>query len=159
MSPIDEQHIGVDLGDQYSQACVLADDGTILEEARVRSTIRAFERFFSKFEPSVVVMEAGTHSRWSSAQLQQLGHEVVVANPARIRLIHGGSSKSDRLDAAVLARLGRLDRSLLRPIQHRGRQAHADLAWIRGRDRLVQARTRLVKMRVARRGDWRSCDQ
>jgi len=91
-----------------------------------------------------VVLEAGTHSRWSSELLEELGHEVVVANPSQVRLIYGRSSKTDRLDAEVLARLGRVDPSLLSPIQHRGRQAHADLAWIRGRDRLVQARTKLV---------------
>jgi len=48
------------------------------------------------------------------------------------------------LDARMLARLGRMDPSLLSPIRHRGGEAQADLAVIRGRDALVTARTQLV---------------
>ena len=41
-----------------------------------------------------------------------LGHEVVVANPRRVRLIAESDAKSDRFDAELLARLGRRSEAL-----------------------------------------------
>jgi transposase len=52
--------------------------------------------------------------------------------------------KNDRVDAQQLARLARADPKLLSPIQHRGEEAQADLAVIRVRAALVEARTGLI---------------
>jgi hypothetical protein len=46
----------------------------------------------------------------------RLGHEAVVANPRRVRLIAENDAKSDGVDAELLARLGRIDPLLLKPI-------------------------------------------
>jgi transposase len=43
-----------------------------------------------------------------------LGHEVIVANARKVRLIGESRKKDDRLDAQALARLARLDPQLLR---------------------------------------------
>ena len=72
------------------------------------------------------------------------GHEVVVANARKVRLIYESDRKNDRLDARMLARLGRVDASLLSPVQHRSAAAQADLAMVRGRNALVTARTQLI---------------
>jgi transposase len=69
---------------------------------------------------------------------------VLVANARQVRLIYAGRKKNDRLDAEVLARLARLDRSLLSPIRHRSSDAHAQLNVLRSRDALVKARTDLI---------------
>jgi transposase len=79
-----------------------------------------------------------------SRLVTRLGHEAVVANPRRVRLIAANDSKCDRLDAELLARLGRLDPNLLAPIVHRGLQAQRDLVLLRARDGLVRARTQLI---------------
>lgn len=84
------------------------------------------------------------HSRWIAELIQGLGHEVVVANPRQVRLIWKRRTKTDRSDALVLARLGRLDVALLAPVQHRSRGAQVDLACVRSRDILVRDRTRLI---------------
>jgi transposase len=55
--------------------------------------------------------------------LAKVGLEVIVANPRQIPLITESDRKNDRVDAELLARLGRLDPKLLRPIVHRGPQA------------------------------------
>jgi transposase len=86
-----------------------------------------------------VVMEVGTHSPWVSRLLQLLGHEVLVANARRVRLIYANDAKNDKVDAETLARVGRLDPKLLFPIRHRGEEAQADLACLRARDCLVRA--------------------
>jgi hypothetical protein len=40
-------------------------------------------------------MEAGTHSIWISEQLQELGHDVIVANVRELRAISHSDRKSD----------------------------------------------------------------
>jgi transposase len=69
---------------------------------------------------------------------------VIVANPRKLRLIYQNDSKSDRVDAEYLARVGRLDPALLAPLTHRGAETQADLALVRSRNALVRARTRLI---------------
>ena len=91
-----------------------------------------------------VVIEVGAHSRWVCRQLRDLGHRVTVANPRRVQLISASNSKSDNADCELLARLGRVDVGLLAPIEHRGREAHADLEQLKARDTLVRIRTSLV---------------
>ena len=136
--------IGLDVRDRYSRMCVLDSKGRVMEEGRVRTSPEGLARRFGCEEPARVVLEVGTHSPWMSEQLKQLGHEVLVANPRRLKLIYGEHDKTDRLDAEHLARVGRMDPKLLKTVQHRGRQARADLAVIRSRDALVKSRTQLV---------------
>ena len=91
-----------------------------------------------------MVVEAGTHSPWTSRIIAARCAEACVANPRRLGLIFRNARKSDRLDAELLARVGRMDPQLLSPIRHRGEQAQHDLALIRARAALVSARTKLV---------------
>ena len=141
-TPGNQKTIGIDLGDRWSRYCILGGDGQIVEEDRIPTSTGALERAFKK--TTRVVVEAGTHSPWVSRLLEKLGHEVVVANARKVRLIYESDSRNDRLDARMLARLGRVDVNLLAPIRHRGAETQADLAVIRGRDCLVAARTQLI---------------
>jgi transposase len=136
--------MGLDLGDRYCQLCTIDEQGEILEEGRVATKPETLRRRFSGTEPARIVLEAGTHSPWVSRLLSDLGHEVLVANPRRLRLIYQNDSKSDRVDAEYLARVGRLDPALLAPLTHRGAGTQADLALIRSRTALVRARTGLI---------------
>jgi transposase len=136
--------IGIDLGDKFSQCCSLDGRGEIEETFRVRTTTAAFSKRLSGIEPCRIVLEVGTHSPWASRLLSDLGHEVIVANPRRVRLISANDSKNDAVDAELLARLGRADPKLLSPISHRGHEAQRDLILLRNRDGVVRARTQLI---------------
>jgi transposase len=136
--------IGLDVGDRWSEVCVLDASGTVRTTRRVRTTAPALEQWFRTQPVSRVVLEVGTHSPWVSRLLTGLGHEVLVANAYQLRLIYASPRKSDRVDAETLARLGRLDPALLKPIRHRGVMAQADLAQVRARDCLVRARVQLI---------------
>lgn len=136
--------VGVDLGDKYSQLTVLDQEGEVLEEARVPTTQAAFQRKFCMFPTSRIAMEVGTHSRWVSQLVEGLGHEVLVANARKLRVIYTNPRKGDEADAETLARLARLDPKLLSPIHHRSPQAQAHLSMIRSRDVLVRTRTLLI---------------
>ena len=146
--------VGLDLGDRYIQVCILDEAGEIIEESRLPNRPAALKRRFSLGQPLRVVLEAGTHSPWVSRLLEELGHEVLVANPRKLRLIYQNESKSDRVDAEYLARVGRLDPSLLAPLRHRSAETQEDLALLRSRNCLVRARTRLISHV---RGQVKSC--
>ena len=136
--------IGIDLGDKYSHACFLDVDGVVAQECRVQTTRAAFTALLKKKAPSRVVIEVGTHSRWVSEIAESFGHEVLVANARQVALIYGNTTKNDRTDAEILARLGRVDAKLLAPIKHRSASAQADLAVLKSRELLVGLRTKLV---------------
>ena len=136
---------GIDLGDRYTHVCLLdSENGEVIEESRIPTSPKAFERRFSSSEPMRIAIETGTHSPWVSRLLEECGHEVLVANARKVRLIYGEGRKNDKIDAEKLARLARLDPKLLSPIKHRDESSQAHLALLRSRDALVGARTKLV---------------
>ena len=136
---------GLDLGDKYSYLCVLdTDSGELVEDGRLRTTPEDLRRRFDFEKKLRIAIEVGTHSPWVSRLLEACGHEVVVANPRKTRLIYGDKRKTDELDAQKLARLARADPELLYPIEHRGEDSQAHLALIHSRDALVRSRTQLI---------------
>ena len=46
-----------------------------------------------------IAIEAGTHSPWASRVLEECGHEVLVANARKLRLIYANKRKTDEIDA------------------------------------------------------------
>jgi transposase len=136
---------GLDIGDRYSYLCLIdQESGEVIEEGRLRTTPEAFRRRFASEQPLRIAIEAGTHSPWASRVLEECGHEVLVANSRKLRLIYSNKRKTDEVDAENLARLARLDPKLLYPLKHRGEEAQAHMAIIRSRQALVGSRTQLV---------------
>jgi transposase len=136
---------GLDIGDKYSYLCLIdTQSGEIMEEGRLRTTPEAFRRRFASEQPMRIAIEAGTHSPWASRVLEECGHEVLVANARKTRLIYANKRKTDQIDAENLARLAPLDPKLLYPLRHRGEDSQAHLALIRSREALVGCRTQLV---------------
>lgn len=136
--------IGLDLGDRRTEAAVVDAAAELVETRRLRTSPGTFLDSFAEYPGSVVVMEVGSVSPWVSRIFQDRGFEVVVANAARVQAIAKNHRKTDRGDAEMLARIGRLDRELLSPITHRGPRAQAHLAMIRQRDGLVRGRTKHI---------------
>jgi len=136
--------IGLDLGDRNSWYCVLDERGQIQLEQRVGTNAKGLREVFGAMPRSRIALEIGTHSPWISRMLSDLGHEVIVANARKVRLIGESRKKDDRMDAQTLARLARIDPQLLSPVKHRSAKAQADLTLIRARAGLVRARTALV---------------
>ena len=136
---------GLDLGDRYSYLCLIdQQSGEVIEEGRLRTSPEAFERRFVSEQPMRIAIEAGTHSPWASRVLEECGHEVLVANARKLRLIYANKQKADEIDAENLARLARVDPKLLYPLKHRGEDSQAHMAIIRSRQALVDCRTQLV---------------
>lgn len=137
--------VGMDLGDKMNRYCVLNEAGDVVRRGEVKCTKVGLRKLFGSMGPCLVAIEAGAHSPWVSALLESLGHEVLVGNPRQLPLITRNDVKTDERDAELLARIARLDPSMLRPIHHRGHQAQMDLSVLKARDSLVQVRGKLIK--------------
>ena len=137
---------GLDIGDKYSYLCLIdTESGEVVEEGRLRTNPKAFRRRFASEQPPPmrIAIEAGTHSPWVSRLLEECGHEVLVANARKLRLIYANKRKTDEMDAENLARLARVDPKLLYPLKHRGQecQAHMGPSSARARRWWVLARS------------------
>src|SRR5262245_16809955 len=98
--------IGVDLGDRSSRVCVLDRvDGEVCFDEDVGTSRESLDELFARLPRSVVAMEASCHSPWVSRHLAGHGHEVIVADPRKLRAIWDTPRKSDRRDALMLAQL------------------------------------------------------
>lgn len=136
--------VGLDLGDRMSRVYAVDAAGAGVAETSVPTTPAGLTRYFATEVRWRVVLEVGTHSPWASRLLEQLGHEVFVANPSAMYGARRRRKRNDRLDAEFLARQGRADVRLLHAIHHRSATAQQHLELIRARDQVVQVRTKLI---------------
>jgi len=138
------EYLGIDVHSKYSEVCGLSEDGEVTVRCRIPTTETGLKRFFGKRERSKVTLESGPVTPWVYRLLCELGHEVTVVNPRRVRLIAESTLKTDSIDAEVLARLSRLDLGFLRPVYQRTREAQELRTRLRVRTSLVKARTSLI---------------
>jgi hypothetical protein len=78
--------IGIDLGDVWSHYCALNEDGEVVGRGGPYQPIGSREVVY-RSASGVDCDGSGTHSIWISEQLQELGHEVIVANVRELRAI------------------------------------------------------------------------
>lgn len=139
-----ETTLGLDIGDRFTHVCVLDATASVRERLRFPTTRSGLAKAFSDRPPCRVALEVGTHSPWMSRALEAMGHEVIVANAREVQSITRSTRKNDAADGEPLARLGRSDPKLLRPIRHRGEQVQRHRAWLAVRRKLVDTRMSLV---------------
>ncbi len=138
-------HIGIDLHKRESQICIETELGEVIEK-RILTDRKRFEAVFARRPRAKILLEAMTESEWVARCLEELGHEVVVADPnyAAMYTTRSRRVKTDRRDAVTLADACRL--GAYRP-SHRAsdRQRHvrAELAV---RDALVRTRVKCVAL-------------
>ena len=97
-------HVGIDLHKRDSQICWLHDTGEV-REVRIRTTPERFEAVFGGRPPARILLDAMTESEWVARCLEELGHEVIVADPnyAAMYATRSRRVKTDRRDAMTLA--------------------------------------------------------
>lgn len=136
--------IGIDLGDRISNYCVRTRDQERIAEGTLASTPKAMAEFFQALKRQRVVVETGTHSRWVAELLSLLGHEAIVGNSRKLKLITENNQKSDKVDAGLLSKLGCVGVDWLHPVYQRSEATHRDLMMVRSRQILVETRTALI---------------
>jgi len=134
-------HGAIDLGKKMSQVCILKQDGEIIER-RIRTERDRFAALFRGYPRSRILLEAGTESEWVAQCLEELGHQVIVADPnyAPMYSYRQRKVKTDRRDAQALMEACRL--GAYRPA-HRTSEAQRQVRWhITTREVLVRMRAR-----------------
>lgn len=139
-----EYIIGIDLGDIRHAVCITDSDGDILVEKSILNRRENLEALAEEYPGSLIAMEVGGHSPWISRLLTSKGAEVVVANARKLRAIYENDRKCDQLDARMLAKLVRVDRDLLKPIQHSSEETQRDFISIKLRTNLVRQRVNII---------------
>jgi transposase len=138
------EYLGIDVHSKYSEICGLSEGGSVTVRRRIATTETGLRRFFGPRPRAQVTLESGPVTPWVYRLLCELGHEVTVVNPRRVRLIAESTLKTDGIDAEVLARLSRVDLDLLRPVHQRTPEAQALRTRLRVRTSLVKTRTSLI---------------
>lgn len=103
------EHIGIDLHKTSRQVCILKEDGQLIER-RIKSTRASFNELFAERPRALILVEASTESEWVASHLEELGHEVIVADPnfAPMYATRDKKIKTDKRDARALCEAGRL---------------------------------------------------
>ena len=73
-------HIGIDVHKNQSQICILTPEGELIEK-RIRTTRERFRAVLSRRKQAKILIESATESEWVARCLEELGHEVIVADP------------------------------------------------------------------------------
>jgi transposase len=137
--------IGFDLGKVSSQVCIITEDGELVER-RIKTDHEQIFELLGKRPPSRLLIEASTESEWVARFLEELGHEVVVADPnfASMYATRSRKVKTDKRDARTLAEACRL--GAYRPAHRtsdRQRHVRAQLAV---REAIVRTRSRYISL-------------
>ena len=103
-------YVGIDLHKLTVVVALEDEQGKIIGKPRTFSTkkVDSIIRFFENLKPFRAVIEASSSYRWLHDLLVPLGC-VVLTHPLKLRAIVSGRGKTDKLDAALLAKLLRAD--------------------------------------------------
>lgn len=138
------EHLGIDVHKRDSQVCVLGGVGEVVLGRHVPTQREKLAELLGQRPKARVLLEASTESEWVERCLEELGHEVVVADPnfASMYATRSRRVKTDKRDARRLAEANRLGafRKAHR-ISDEWRQVRAQMA---AREVLVRTRTRLI---------------
>jgi len=98
------EHLGIDVHKVESQICILTESGEVVER-RIRTQRERFAAVLGERPRARVLIEASTESEWVARCLEELGHEVVVADPnfAAMYATRSRKVKTDLRDARTLA--------------------------------------------------------
>ena len=102
-------YAGMDLGSKETAAVVVDSLGRMVDSAVFRTSERNLVAFASKHPQARVLMEEGEMAAWVRSTIKPHVASVVVCDPKRNAWVAKGANKNDRVDAAKLAELNRMD--------------------------------------------------
>lgn len=136
--------VGLDISDKYLQAYELTHDGEVVDESRFRCSEEKLRERYEGAERKRFIVEMSSSTRWIAVLLEDCGHEVIIVDPRRFKVISQSLKKDDRNDAATLAFYGQTIPKLLPTVQIRDLKHQKALTLVRARAAVVEARTKLV---------------
>ena len=138
-------HIGIDVHKNASQVCIRTETGQLIER-RVRTDRESFFKLLGLRPRARILVESSTESEWVARCLEELGHEVIVADPnfAPMYAQRSRKVKTDRRDARALCEACEL--GAYRPAHRSSDRSRALRAQVAVREALVQTRTRHISL-------------
>ena len=137
--------IGFDLGKVASQVCIITQDGELLEH-RLKTNREQLAKLLALRPPARILIEAGTESEWVARCLEELGHEVIVADPnfAPMYATRCRRVKTDKRDARTLAEACRL--GAFRPAHRTSEHQRHVRAKLAVREAIVRTRSKYISL-------------
>jgi transposase len=135
----------IDLHKRESQIRIVTSTGEVIDE-RIATTRDRLTQVFWGRPCARILLEASTESEWVAQHLEQLGHEVIVADPT-YGPMYGHRSrriKTDRRDVAALAEA--CQHGTYRPAHRRSARQRDIQGRLNVRRELTQARTRAISL-------------
>jgi len=135
----------IDLHKNESQIRIVTESAEMIDR-RVATTRDRFSHVFWGRPRMRILIEASTESEWVAQHLEQMGHEVIVADP-NYAPMYGHRSrriKTDRRDVAALAEACR--QGTYHVAHRRSAQQHVVQCQLNVRQELTQARTRAIAL-------------
>lgn len=139
------EQIGIDVHKKASQVCIRTESGELLE-CRISTSREALAKLFAERARARILIEASTESEWVARWLEELGHEVIVADPnfAAMYATRSRKVKTDRRDARTLCDACGL--GAYRPAHRASDEARHRRAQIAVRESLVRTRTKFISL-------------
>jgi transposase len=102
-------YVGMDIHKYFSQVAVVDESGEVIQRRRLNHTpSEEVTNYFNQFpKDTQVIMEPTCGWGWLSDDISDLGLEVILAHPSKVRLIAESWIKTDKVDALALAQLQR----------------------------------------------------
>jgi len=140
-------YCGIDVAMKSSYIYITDGRGRIRGKGELPTTAEDFRRALRRFVPDglKVAIEAGNQTAWIHDLLVEIGAEVTVVNPTKVKLIAESRRKTDKIDAKILCELLRLD-GLPTPVHVPPRETRELRGLLVARRQLVRARTKLCNV-------------
>jgi len=140
-------YCGIDVAMKSSYIYITDGDGRIKSKGELPTTAEDFRRVLKRFVPGglKVAVEAGPQTAWIHDLLVEIGAEVNVVNPNKVRLIAESRRKTDKIDAKLLCELLRLD-GLPDPVHVPDKETRSLRGLLVARRQLVSARTKVCNV-------------
>ena len=137
--------IGFDLGKVASQVCIITSDGELIER-RIKTDREHLAKLLGSRTPARILIESATESEWVARFLEELGHEVIVADPnfASMYATRSRKVKTDKRDARTLAEACQL--GAYRPAHRTSDEQRHVRAQLAVREAMIRTRSRYISL-------------
>jgi transposase len=135
----------IDLHKKESQIRIVTKSGEVIDQ-RIATTRERLSHVFWARPRMRILVEASTESEWVAQQLEEMGHEVIVADP-NYGPMYGHRSrriKTDRRDVVALTEA--CQHGTYRLAHRRSARQHEVQCRLNVRQELTQARTRAISL-------------
>jgi transposase len=146
----------IDLHKKESQIRIVTNNGAIIDQ-RIATTRERLSHIFWGRPRMRILVEASTESEWVAQHLEELGHEVIVADP-NYAPMYGHRSrriKTDRRDVAALTEA--CQHGTYHPAHRRSARQRTVQGLLNVRKELTESRTRAISLAraITRAGGFR----